>query len=68
MNSFSVRLKRAKGALFALETLVSVILKKVYIIFIYKYWHYNLCSCYFEEDKNYTYSFSFALLQSSQRI
>ena len=25
------------------ETLVGVILKKIYIIFIYKYWHYNLC-------------------------
>ena len=29
--------------IFALETLVSVILKKIYIIFIFKYWHYNLC-------------------------
>ena len=26
-----------------IETLVGVILKKIYIIFIYKYWHYNLC-------------------------
>ena len=31
---------------------VSVILKKIYIIFIYKYWHYNLCYSYFEEDKS----------------
>ena len=27
-----------------LETLVSLILKKISIIFIYKYWHYNLSS------------------------
>ena len=30
-----------------------VILKKIYIIFIYKYSHYNPCQCCFEEDKNY---------------
>ena len=23
-----------------------------FIIFIYKHWHYKLCQCYFEEDKN----------------
>ena len=34
MNSFSVRLKRANGVLYALETLVSVILKK-YILFLF---------------------------------
>ena len=38
-------------------------LKKIYIIFICKYWHYNLCQCYFEEDKNFLYSYLFALLQ-----
>ena len=26
---------------------------KIYVIFIYKYWHYYLCQFYFEEDKNY---------------
>ena len=36
---------------FALETLVSVILKKISIIFSYKYWYFNLCQCYFEENK-----------------
>ena len=36
----------------ALETSVRVILKRIYIIFIYKYWHHNLCLRYFEEDKN----------------
>ena len=41
--------------------LVSVILRKIYIISIYKYWHYNLCQCYFEEDKNYLYSYFVAL-------
>ena len=40
-----------------------LVLKKRYIIFICKYWHYNLCQCYFEEDKNYLYSYLFALLQ-----
>ena len=45
-----------------IETLVSVILKKIYIIFICKYQHYNLCSCYFEEDKN-LFSYLFALFQ-----
>ena len=34
---------------------VSVVLKKIYIIFICKYWHYNLCYSYFEEDKNYLF-------------
>ena len=43
--------------------LVSVILRKIYIIFIYKYWHYNLCQCYFEEDKNFLYFYLVALLQ-----
>ena len=46
---FGIILKEIK--IFTLETLVSVILKKIYIIFIFKYWHYNLCWCYFEEDK-----------------
>ena len=32
------------------------ILKKIYIIFICKYRHYNLCQCYFEEYKNQLYS------------
>ena len=45
-----------------IETLVSVILKKIYIIFICKYQHYNLCQCYFEEDKN-LFSYLFALFQ-----
>ena len=27
------------------------ILTKIYVNFIYKYWHYNLCYCYFEEKK-----------------
>ena len=35
----------------------------IYIIFIYKYWHYNLCQCYFEENKNYLYSYLVALFQ-----
>ena len=35
----------------ASETLVSVILKKIYIIFIHKHWHYNLCFCYLKEGK-----------------
>ena len=39
-----------------LETFVSIILKKKYIIFIYKYWHFNLCLHYFKEDKNSLYS------------
>ena len=44
-----------------IETLVDVTLKKIYITFISKYWHHNLCYCYFEEDK---YLFLFiALLQ-----
>ena len=50
--------------MFVLETLVGVILKKIYIILIYKYWHYNLCWCCFEEDKNYHFSDLFALLQN----
>ena len=24
----------------------------MYIIFVYKYWHYDLYQCYFEEDKS----------------
>ena len=35
--------------------MVSIILKKIYNIFIYKYWHYNLCYCYLEEHKNYLF-------------
>ena len=35
--------------IYAIETLVSVIFKEIYII--YKYWHYNICLCYFEEDQ-----------------
>ena len=38
-----------------METFVNVTLKKIYIIFIYKYWHYNLGERYFEEDKNYLF-------------
>ena len=38
------------------KLLFSTILKKIYIIFIYKYWHYSLCKCYFEEDKICFYS------------
>ena len=34
-----------------------------YLIFICKYWHYNLCQSYFEEDKNYLYSYLFAPFQ-----
>ena len=29
--------------IYAIETFVIVILKEIYIIFIYEYWHYNLC-------------------------
>ena len=43
--------------IFPLETLVSVVLKKICIIFIYKHWHYNLRYCYFEEDKNSLFIF-----------
>ena len=56
--------------IFVLETVVNVILKKIYITFIYKYWHYNLCWCYFEEDKNFTlrnFSYLFALLQKFRK-
>ena len=49
--------------IYALKALASAILKKIYIAFIYKYCHYNLCQCYFEEDKSYLYSYLFALLQ-----
>ena len=54
--------------IFALETLVRVILKKEYIYFIYKYWHCNICQCYFKEDTYYFYSYLFPLLESSQGI
>ena len=37
-----------------LETLVGITFKKI-CIFIYKYWHYNLCYCYFDENKIYRY-------------
>ena len=48
---------------YTLQTLVGVILKKIYIILINKYWHYNLCQFYFEEDKVYLYFYLLALLQ-----
>ena len=50
------------ACLYRNANLVSLILRKVYIIFIYKYW-LNLCQCYFEEDKNYLYSYLVGSLQ-----
>ena len=44
--------------------MADIILKKIYIIFIYKYWYYNICKCYFEEHNNYVYSYLFTLLQN----